>query len=1370
MAISTNGTVLTRLAGALYNTQMSNATYEEVKALDPATLANTLYARDFSSVSDTTVAGTLVSNLGLSTVAGLSNWVAAQLTAAGSAKGAKIVELLNGFAQMSADATYGAAATAFNTKVDSGLALSQKAGNIGGAFSAISSTVSGATFTLTTGVDISNMTGGTGADNFYAAVGTDGLTSNGTTLNPGDNLNGGSGIDSLSVSISGTHTGARETASFTTKEIERIIVTNFESTGANVDTVNLASAEGVTTVGLSDSSANGDVAFSNVRNVVAAEMRGLGDLTVTFVDTLLTGTSDSTSLTLNGAGSLAASPDFQTWAGAATGVVETLNIVSQTDKNFITLNANNDHKTINVSGDKLVSITSTLDTTVTKVDSSQSTGGVSFTAGVSALTFTGGAGNDVAALAATLGTTDNLDGGAGTDTLSITDPSTLVANLKVSNFETIRLAAASATSYDVSKVTGVTTVDFRSDGNNAITSAGVTEGAAVVISADNSNTITHGVTGATNAGTTNAVSVSIDHSTDETDVDIGTFASSGIETISIVSQGIITSSTAAQVHGGARDDVNTIATLTAANAATINVSGSTAFVLAGTGSTVTANTKVDASGMLAAFGYTNRATSTTTTTIIGGSGSDSITGRSTGDNIDGGAGSDTLVGGGGNDILTGGAGNDSLTGGTGADVIDGGDGNDTITPSSGVDNLSGGAGDDTFVVSLANITTDSISGGDGNDKITFSDPTDSTLDFTTAASQQAMVNLTGIERFVLALGAAQTVTLNDIAVSNGGGVLTVEVGAAAGNHTINASGVLSSANTVGVSIGTGITRTGTMGYTVGNGKESISLGSAAVNDTVTVNNVAFLTSADTIAAGGGTGDQITISDTTNVLSVNTGSASNRFENLSGFETVSYTSGATATSITLTDAFLGNNNTSGALTVGVTGGADSGSNVARLTLDASALGASYGVVASFVRDAAGTGAATITGGAGNDSVTGSAGDDSLVGGGLNDTIAGGSGSDTISGGDGVDSINGGSGADMISGGAGNDFFRLESGEGTDVITDFASGDRVLLSGAATLANAGTVDLTGLAASPSSGTYTIATNFVFRLQTGGTDFVTATMTDKIQLGDATTAFTTSNNTVVITGGNFADHVTLTTAAGTINGGAGNDVLTGSGAADSLTGGSGDDTIVSGTGNFVDTITAGTGADSVNLGTADTARDIINIAAGDAVITIGGTGDSGTVAGFDVISSWVTGTTDANKDNLALPGTGALATATTGTDGSDSSLTIAGATIKSHAISAAGLATFDDADTFATAVATTSDAMAAAAIQYLLLQDIGDAGMTVAFSGTYGAAARGSTGQTWIYSQTGATAGAVGGYSIVNLVGLVGVGVESTHSNTDLSVFIS
>ena len=45
MAISTNGTVIARLAGGLYNTVISNATYLEVAAQDPSTLANTLFSR-----------------------------------------------------------------------------------------------------------------------------------------------------------------------------------------------------------------------------------------------------------------------------------------------------------------------------------------------------------------------------------------------------------------------------------------------------------------------------------------------------------------------------------------------------------------------------------------------------------------------------------------------------------------------------------------------------------------------------------------------------------------------------------------------------------------------------------------------------------------------------------------------------------------------------------------------------------------------------------------------------------------------------------------------------------------------------------------------------------------------------------------------------------------------------------------------------------------------------------------------------------------------------------------------------------------------------------------------------------------------------
>lgn len=224
-AISTNGAVLTRLAGALYNTQMSNATYAEVASQDPATLANTLYARDFASSSDATVATTLVANLGLTSVAGLTNWVAAQLTSAGSAKGAKVVELLNGFAQMTSDATYGAFATAFNTKVDAALALSQTAGNKGGTFAAAGVVVptapANATFTLTTGIDTgAAFAGGAGDDTFSATH---------ATLNATDVISGGAGTDTLVIVDSGSAPFTAPSASIS--GIENVSIRNV-NTGA----------------------------------------------------------------------------------------------------------------------------------------------------------------------------------------------------------------------------------------------------------------------------------------------------------------------------------------------------------------------------------------------------------------------------------------------------------------------------------------------------------------------------------------------------------------------------------------------------------------------------------------------------------------------------------------------------------------------------------------------------------------------------------------------------------------------------------------------------------------------------------------------------------------------------------------------------------------------------------------------------------------------------------------------------------------------------------------------------------------------------------------------------------------------------------
>jgi Ca2+-binding RTX toxin-like protein len=79
-----------------------------------------------------------------------------------------------------------------------------------------------------------------------------------------------------------------------------------------------------------------------------------------------------------------------------------------------------------------------------------------------------------------------------------------------------------------------------------------------------------------------------------------------------------------------------------------------------------------------------------------------------------------------------------------------------------------------------------------------------------------------------------------------------------------------------------------------------------------------------------------------------------------------------------------------------------------------------------------------------------GDDTIHGDEGNETLNGLAGNDTLNGGAGNDTLNGGSGSDLLTGGIGSDSFRLADAPGAtniDRITDFALGDRILISGSA-----------------------------------------------------------------------------------------------------------------------------------------------------------------------------------------------------------------------------------------------------------------------------------------------------------------------------------
>jgi uncharacterized delta-60 repeat protein len=99
--------------------------------------------------------------------------------------------------------------------------------------------------------------------------------------------------------------------------------------------------------------------------------------------------------------------------------------------------------------------------------------------------------------------------------------------------------------------------------------------------------------------------------------------------------------------------------------------------------------------------------------------------------------------------------------------------------------------------------------------------------------------------------------------------------------------------------------------------------------------------------------------------------------------------------------------------------------------------------------------TLNGDNGNDILNGGNGNDILTGGEGNDKLNGGNGNDTLIGGNGNDILVGGAGNDILTGGAGNDQFSFSGGKlplnqrvssylGTDTITDFTKGDKIVLS--------------------------------------------------------------------------------------------------------------------------------------------------------------------------------------------------------------------------------------------------------------------------------------------------------------------------------------
>lgn len=927
----------------------------------------------------------------------------------------------------------------------------------------------GNTFTLSSSADTGSAFAGTSNDDTYVAQ-IAGDLGTGTTLNAGDSLDGRAGTDTLIVSVAGASTAAVTSAAVTLTGVEKVLVSNFDSNtnDAHDNDFDASLWTGVSTVGLSASNTTGDTSFSNLGNIVTAEMStGSADLTVGYLSTVVEGTADVQALKVSGlsAGTFTADAGIETVAITSNTVASTLAGVTATGATKLT-----------IAGDKLLTVTGAIGTTMKTIDASASTGGVSLVLGTADLTVTGGSGNDTIRLdGGNVDANDSINAGSGTDSLQLTAAVTTAANgARLAGFENLfsyfdltgnaggANAEALTITQDVSLISGITNVGVTkmtyTDDNDTAADTGAVTAAFTGMSGTQTMSIS-GITSAGDANDNGAMTAAVtfalatDTANDSGTITLGT--ASAAAAVAGANNAITLDVTASDYEtltiknqGGSQ----TVGTLTAADATTLNIDASKAFTITTLTASAVKNINASTSSANVTVGSVTAAA-----TITGGSGNDNFTGGANADVISGGAGNDTLSGGAGNDSVDGGAGNDSITAGTGNDTINGGDGDDIFADAvanidanaTEVDSISGGAGNDTFVIAdFSDLTSAAtIDGGDGTDSIQISEDAD--IDFT--ANTTILANVRSIEKITFSAlggGGNRTITVNDGIITGGAITLELVTGVTAAN-TVNAAGVLASTSQVNFTDLAGLATT----YSIGNGKDNAAMGDGG--DTVTVTNNAYLSSSDTLA--GGTGSD-TLSFTYNTASTNTITAS-QLANVKGFETFSINNATDATLVnyvlTLDDTVVGNQ-------------------------------VSAGTTFTITRDSGDDGTTKITG--------------SSVSSSYALALTGGDGADTLIGGAGADTISGGNGADSLTGGAGNDTFSWAiTNTGLDRITDFDFGTSTT-----------TVDVLKF----TGGTWQSGTNVATASGTG--TFANARV---IVLDTAAYADISAMNTAVTTGGAFA-----------------------------------------------------------------------------------------------------------------------------------------------------------------------------------------------------------------------------------------------------------
>jgi len=505
-------------------------------------------------------------------------------------------------------------------------------------------TAAAVTEKFTTALD--TLTGDSGDDTFNGVYYADGGT--GTTAFPGDTVDAGDGSDTLNISVAGASTASNTIAAISTTGVEKLYISNYDANtnDAHDTTVDTALMTGLTTLGLTSSNATGDTAFTNVAAIAGAEMKnGAGDMSVTYVATAVAGTADTQAVEISNVS-----------AGTFTSnAIETITINTSLVKSTIDNVASDALTTVNVTGNVDLTVSTAIDfvagtnndTTIdATIDASAFTGKLTVTADSNDHAITGGSGNDTINMVALLNSNDHIDGGDGTDTLTMNQAALTTQFTNVSNIENLTFnandASTAAVAYDLSKLSSdmsTVRIDINDNANSAndhTISKHTTQAIEIRNSAQDASNVDSEVVITNSVDTTSdSISVKVIEAIEDSDKrDIETLNVANYETVNLESSKLATT---------VGDIENNIDAITASSATTMNLSGNSAIQIdAITGGAMTvfdasnlaaklevtfsSNDKITATAAQNDTVFTMGATLDNNDTIIGGAGTlDSLT-------------------------------------------------------------------------------------------------------------------------------------------------------------------------------------------------------------------------------------------------------------------------------------------------------------------------------------------------------------------------------------------------------------------------------------------------------------------------------------------------------------------------------------------------------------------------------------------------------------------------------------------------------------------------------------------------------------------------------------------------------------------------